>query len=288
MAMDAAARQAKELAIAHWFCRAASKAKRERSRGWHAGIVKEFCDGRGTAAGVSAFGGETTVTVRGKGMGGRNQEFVLAAAIALEDVFEKAGPVTIFSGGTTAWTVHGCGGCDRGRKTHSRVPKVMTSTRASSRNNDSIHSFSPLDALVRTGPRNQRYGRAISADSGVSRGGDHGAWCNLWILHADGQSLRISASAERIAGWLPAPRLGIERIDVMSASEFRRPIAKAFSGWARSRVVRHQLVIGLSAIVDSASAFLFEFSERRVGFGLRPPMERLGQREQILGMGRCV
>ena len=41
-------------------------------------------------------GGETTVTIRGKGLGGRNQELVLAAAIALE----KSTGVTMFSAGT--------------------------------------------------------------------------------------------------------------------------------------------------------------------------------------------
>jgi len=41
-------------------------------------------------------GGETTVTVRGKGLGGRNQEFALAAAAAIDG----AEGVVILSGGT--------------------------------------------------------------------------------------------------------------------------------------------------------------------------------------------
>lgn len=42
------------------------------------------------------MGGETTVTVRGKGLGGRNQEFALAAALELS----PGDPIVILSGGT--------------------------------------------------------------------------------------------------------------------------------------------------------------------------------------------
>jgi len=42
-------------------------------------------------------GGETTVTIKGKGMGGRNQEFCLVAAMGISDMAEN---VVILSGGT--------------------------------------------------------------------------------------------------------------------------------------------------------------------------------------------
>ena len=42
-------------------------------------------------------GGETTVTIRGKGLGGRNQEFCLAAALDMDDLPPR---VVILSGGT--------------------------------------------------------------------------------------------------------------------------------------------------------------------------------------------
>jgi hydroxypyruvate reductase len=41
-------------------------------------------------------GGETTVTIKGKGRGGRNQEFVLASAIAIEGEEQ----MVVLSGGT--------------------------------------------------------------------------------------------------------------------------------------------------------------------------------------------
>ena len=64
----------------------------------HAAIAKEIlATGRPLRAPACVLsGGETTVTIRGTGLGGRNQEFVLAAAIALDG----AGPVTVFSAGT--------------------------------------------------------------------------------------------------------------------------------------------------------------------------------------------
>jgi hydroxypyruvate reductase len=42
-------------------------------------------------------GGETTVTIRGQGLGGRNQEFCLAAALDLRDLPPR---VVVLSGGT--------------------------------------------------------------------------------------------------------------------------------------------------------------------------------------------
>ena len=41
--------------------------------------------------GCVIFGGETTVTVRGAGSGGRNQELAMAAAMALEGTAERGG-----------------------------------------------------------------------------------------------------------------------------------------------------------------------------------------------------
>jgi len=94
-------------------------------------------------------GGETTVTVRGHGMGGRNQEFVLAAILALDN----AGPVTILSAGTD--------GIDGPTDAAGAIADSGTLARAASLgldahlfldNNDSYCFFQPLDALLKTGP----------------------------------------------------------------------------------------------------------------------------------------
>ena len=64
----------------------------------HAAIAKEvLASGRPVRAPACIIsGGETTVTIRGSGLGGRNQEFALAAAIDIAGLDR----VTIFSAGT--------------------------------------------------------------------------------------------------------------------------------------------------------------------------------------------
>jgi hydroxypyruvate reductase len=97
-------------------------------------------------------GGETTVTLRGKGSGGRNQEFVLAAALALFSN-NRGAPVTILSAGTD--------GIDGPTDAAGALADSSTLTRAAAQsldpaafldNNDSYHFFQPLDALLKTGP----------------------------------------------------------------------------------------------------------------------------------------
>ena len=65
-----------------------------RRRPMHAAIAKEIlATGRPLRPPACVLsGGETTVTIRGNGIGGRNQEFVLAAAIALENAGDRHGP----------------------------------------------------------------------------------------------------------------------------------------------------------------------------------------------------
>ena len=53
---------------------------------FHAAIIREIIQSGHPVAPPACLlsGGETTVTLKGKGKGGRNQEFALASAIALE------------------------------------------------------------------------------------------------------------------------------------------------------------------------------------------------------------
>ena len=76
-------------------------------------------------------------------MGGRNQEFVLAAAIALEGY----GPVTIFSAGTD-----GVDGPTDAAGAIGDERTSMSGAREFLDNNDSYHFFEKRDALVKTGP----------------------------------------------------------------------------------------------------------------------------------------
>jgi glycerate 2-kinase len=108
----------------------------------HAAIAREMmAQGRRRVCILS--GGETTVTLRGKGLGGRNQEFVLAAAIALADNPQ----VTIFSGGTD--------GIDGPTDAAGAIADAATPRLNAAKflaNNDSYHFFAKTGGLVKTGP----------------------------------------------------------------------------------------------------------------------------------------
>ncbi len=145
LAMDAAAAKAKELEYRTLVLSSSIDGETREIARMHAAIVKEVLTAgrplRRPACLLS--GGETTVTVRGKGLGGRNQEFVLAAAIALEG----CGPVTIFSAGTDGLD----GPTDAaGAIADERTP--LADARPFLDDNDSYHFFERLDALVKTGP----------------------------------------------------------------------------------------------------------------------------------------
>ena len=96
-------------------------------------------------------GGETTVNITGSGLGGRNQEFVLAAAI---DIAERKN-IVVLSGGTD--------GGDGPTDAAGAMADTNTLKRAESMglnplnfllNNDSYHFFKRLDDLLITGPTN--------------------------------------------------------------------------------------------------------------------------------------
>src|SRR5258708_7240223 len=89
-AIAAAAKKARGLGYRTLVLSTSIEGETREIAGMHAAIAREA---KPPACILS--GGETTVTVRGSGKGGRNQEFVLAAAIAL-----NGAPVTVFSGGT--------------------------------------------------------------------------------------------------------------------------------------------------------------------------------------------
>lgn len=117
----------------------------------HAAIAKEILNTGNplpTPACVIS-GGETTVTIRGKGLGGRNQEFALAAAIEI-DGWDG---MVILSGGTdgTDGPTDAAGAIADGT-TVSRARALELNAEAHLRENDSYHFFQPLADLIITGP----------------------------------------------------------------------------------------------------------------------------------------
>jgi hydroxypyruvate reductase len=117
----------------------------------HSAIAKEILSsGEPVKAPACVIaGGETTVTVRGKGKGGRNQEMVLAAALQLGGW----GPIVFFSGGTdgTDGPTDAAGAVADG-ETIERAEALGLSPIAFLKDNNSYHFFKPLDDLVMTGP----------------------------------------------------------------------------------------------------------------------------------------
>ena len=121
--------------------------------GVHAAMAQEICDtGRPIPPPACIIsGGETTVTLRGRGKGGRNQEFSLAAAVRLEG-WERA---TVLSAGTdgTDGPTDAAGAVADGT-TVGRARGLGLSAAEHLARNDSYPFFQALDDLVMTGPTN--------------------------------------------------------------------------------------------------------------------------------------
>ncbi len=100
------------------------------------------------------MGGETTVTLRGDGLGGRNQELALAAAIALDGYPLPAGTqVAVVSLGTdgTDGPTDAAGGIATADSL-ARAREIGLDARTALANNDSYRFLSALGDLIVTGP----------------------------------------------------------------------------------------------------------------------------------------
>jgi glycerate 2-kinase len=96
-------------------------------------------------------GGETTVTVRGAGVGGRNTEFALAAALALADVPDAGWVVaSLATDGQDALT--GVAGAVADGGTVARAATAGVDARRALADNDSLRVFEVAGGLIRPGP----------------------------------------------------------------------------------------------------------------------------------------
>ena len=148
-----------------------------RSRGYHVHVIEQPIVGeareaaRAFAADVQRLAltlphpacivgaGETTVVVKGNGLGGRNEELALAM---LADLPGPKGPGLPFAFGSI-----GTDGIDGPTDAAGAVVDPTTAERAAAlgldpqrflNNNDSYHFFSALDDLLRTGPTGTNVG----------------------------------------------------------------------------------------------------------------------------------
>jgi glycerate 2-kinase len=153
LAIDAAAAKARELGSTPLVLSSYIEGETREIALMHAAIAREIvATGQPAKAPLCVIsGGETTVTIRGKGKGGRNQEFVLAAALALNGLPQ----VTVLSAGTdgTDGPTDAAGAIADGL-TLARGRAEGLNAAQSLTNNDSYHFFEALRDLIKTGPTN--------------------------------------------------------------------------------------------------------------------------------------
>lgn len=151
LAVDAAARRARQLGYRPLVLSTTIEGETRDIAAMHAAIAREIvATGRPARPPVCLIsGGETTVTLRGKGLGGRNQEFALAAAIEMEGL----PGVLAFSAGTdgTDGPTDAAGAMADGA-TLARAAAMGLDAPRSLQHNDSYRFFQPLGDLVMTGP----------------------------------------------------------------------------------------------------------------------------------------
>src|SRR5450755_707738 len=149
LALDAAARAARQLGYRTLILSSTIQGETREIARMHAAIAREIAaTGRPIPPPACIVtGGETTVTIRGDGLGGRNQEFTLAAALEIAGL----DCVVVFSAGTdgTDGPTDAAGAIADG-ETLPRNPEA----RLYLERNDSYRYFEPLGDLVITGPTN--------------------------------------------------------------------------------------------------------------------------------------
>ncbi|HXM42015.1 MAG TPA: glycerate kinase [Bryobacteraceae bacterium] len=147
LAVDAAAKRARELGFRTLVLSTFVEGETREIARMHAAIAKEIVHtGRPLKPPACVItGGETTVTLRGDGLGGRNQEFVLSAAIDIAGLRN----VVVFSAGTdgTDGPTDAAGAIADGR-TLARDPRAP----AFLARNDAYRYFEALGDLIVTGP----------------------------------------------------------------------------------------------------------------------------------------
>lgn len=151
LALAAAAGEAKRLGFAPLILSSSMQGEAREVARAHAEILREAVTS-GNPAGAPACilsGGETTVTVRGRGTGGRNQEFALAGALAIDGLKD----VLILSAGTdgTDGPTDAAGAIATG-DTVGRARRLGIHPGEYLADNNSYPFFDALGDLIRTGP----------------------------------------------------------------------------------------------------------------------------------------
>lgn len=142
-----AAEKAKELGYEPVFLTASLCCEASQAGSFLASIARDHVHPDHPLAYIA--GGETVVHLKGKGMGGRNQETALAAAQGIDGLDD----VTIFSVGSdgTDGPTDAAGGIVDGM-TAQKLREQGISIDAVLQENDSYHALQKADGLIKTGP----------------------------------------------------------------------------------------------------------------------------------------
>ncbi len=151
LALEAAAREAKALGFQPLILSSSIEGETREVARMHAQILHEVVASGNPVRPPACIlsGGETTVTVKGKGKGGRNQEFALAAAIdicALRNCAVLSGGTDGTDGPTDAAGAVVSGDTIRKARERGLEPEKYLA------NNDSYPFLDAVGALVKTGP----------------------------------------------------------------------------------------------------------------------------------------
>ncbi len=152
LALEAAEKKAQSLGYHTLILSSMIEGETREAARVHTGIAREMArTGRPIPTpGCLISGGETTVTIRGNGLGGRNQEFCLAAAIELSGL---PNDMAVLSGGTDGDDgPTKAAGAIVDNFTVGRGQETGISAADSLANNDAYHFFEKTGDLLITGP----------------------------------------------------------------------------------------------------------------------------------------
>jgi hydroxypyruvate reductase len=151
LAIEAAATKAKDLGYRTLIISTVVEGETRDVARVHAAIAKEIIASGNPVKRPACIlsGGETTVTIRGAGLGGRNQEFALAAALDL-DGMPNTGLLSAGTDGTDGPT--DAAGAYADGSTVQRAKQAGLDAKRYLVENDSYHFFEPLGDLIKTGP----------------------------------------------------------------------------------------------------------------------------------------
>jgi glycerate 2-kinase len=151
LALRAAEKKATSLGLNTLILSSSIEGETREAARFHTAIAKEVISSGNPIPKPACIlsGGETTVTIKGNGLGGRNQEFVLAGALEISGT-EK---VVLLSGGTDGTDgPTDASGAVADHTTIQRAKSMGMDPRAHLDNNDAYPFFQKLGDLLITGP----------------------------------------------------------------------------------------------------------------------------------------